>query len=85
MHHISTVDGLRDLGYKVRVMHYRNRDENNCYETKGGRTVVTITDNHNHTSSGVAICSSEDTFSKKLGVRIAIGRALCGEESFVNN
>ena len=84
MNHICTVDGLRDLGYKVKVMHYRNLDENGCYTTKGGKTVVTITDDHGHHSRGVARCSEHDGFNKKLGVRIAIGRALLNEESFVN-
>lgn len=84
MYHISTVDDLRDLGYKVRVMHFRERDNNGCYLTKGGRTVVTITDNDGHTSQGVARCSDKDGFNKKLGVKIAIGRALRSEESFVN-
>ena len=84
MHHISTVDDLRHLGYKVRVMHFRERDQYGHYKTKGGKTIVTITDNNGHTSQGTARCSNSDGFNKKLGVKIAIGRALFSEESFVN-
>lgn len=41
---------------------------------KGGRTVVTITKD-NKKYKGEALCSREDHFNKKIGLRIAAGRA----------
>lgn len=84
MYHIRTVDELRHLGYKVRVRHFRKLDEHNNILPRGGETIVSITDEHGHTVEGVAKCSNNDGFNKKIGVAIAIGRALKNEESYVN-
>jgi hypothetical protein len=84
MYHVKTVDDLRNIGYKVRVRHYRNLDKFNNILPRGGKTVVSITDEHGHTVEGLSRCSSEDGFNKKIGVAIAIGRALKNEESYVN-
>jgi hypothetical protein len=84
MYHISTVDQLRDIGYNVRVRHFRRLDSAGKILTKGGETIVTITDNHGHSVEGLSRCSTADGFNKKIGVAIAIGRALKNEESYVN-
>jgi hypothetical protein len=84
MFHIKTVDDLRHLGYKVRVRHYRKFDNLNNILPRGGETTVSITDEHGHTVEGLSRCSSDDGFNKKIGVAIAIGRALKNEESYVN-
>lgn len=84
MYHIKTVDELRHIGYKVRVRHFRHLDNNNTILPRGGETVVTITDEHGHTVEGISKCSPKDGFNKKVGVAIAIGRALKSEESYVN-
>lgn len=44
---------------------------------KGGATVVVLPSGH----SGFAICSHKDQFNKKLGYRIAYGRALKAKEN----
>ena len=80
MFFIKKVDDLRNLGYKVRVMHYRNKDNNGNIVPKGGKTVVTITDPSNgQTFQGLAKCSDKDGFNKRIGVAIAMGRALRNE------
>jgi hypothetical protein len=84
MYHISTVDQLRNIGYKVRVRHFRRLDSSGKILPRGGETIVTITDNHGHTVEGLSRCSDADGFSKRIGVAIAIGRALKSEESYVN-
>ena len=64
-----TVKSLRQFGYKVRVLH------NMTVNSRGGATVVEITSPIN-TVSGVALCNHQDQYNRKLGVRIALGRAL---------
>lgn len=75
MYHIS-VDDLRNLGYKVKVFHDRIKNKNGELSPKGGKTRVFLTDHNGNTAEGIAKCSTLDGFSRKLGVRIAIGRAL---------
>ena len=79
MFHIKKVDDLRSLGYKVRVMHYRNTDKNGNIKPKGGKAVVTVTDSSGNTFQGLARCSDKDGFNKRIGVAIAIGRAIRNE------
>jgi hypothetical protein len=74
--HIPSVDDLRHMGYKVKVIHQRNKNKDGTIMTKGGKTIVIITDQHGNTTESHARCSSLDGFNKKLGIRIAIGRAL---------
>jgi len=76
MKYISNIDQLRNLGYKVKVMHTRNVDNNDRILPKGGETLVILTDPNGHTTEGKARCSSEDGFIKSIGVKIALGRAL---------
>ena len=68
-----TVKNLRQNGFKVRVMHERmyNLDGISC---KGGITTIQISKN-DQTSEGIAYCSEKDNYNKKLGVKIALGRA----------
>lgn len=74
--YIPSIDDLRNMGYKVKVIHQRNKDSDGTIMTKGGKTIIFITDQHGNTVESHARCSSLDGFNKKLGVRIAIGRAL---------
>ena len=74
--YIPSIDDLRSMGYKVKVIHHRNKDKNGSIMTKGGKTIILITDQHGNTTESYARCSSLDGFNKKLGIRIAIGRAL---------
>lgn len=43
---------------------------------KGGKTVVTVTTPTGQVLHGTAICANRDNFNKKLGVQIALGRAM---------
>jgi hypothetical protein len=69
-----TVENLRNLGYKVRVLHYRKNE-------KGGKTVIQVKTPEGIELEGTAVCSRKENYNKKLGVSIALGRALNG----VNN
>ena len=82
-----SVNELRKSGYNVRVCHSRYcQDELVSYidtepcnfNARGGLTTIQITTPDGTVLNGQARCSREETFSKKLGVRIAIGRALKG-------
>jgi hypothetical protein len=80
---IPTVKQLRQSGYKVRVLHTRtyklvkHLDQiSKQLLAKGGTTTVEITTPDGKNLTGVAHCSNEDSYSKRLGVRIAVGRAL---------
>ena len=70
----ATVEGLRASGYKVRVMHTR-RPNSEGLNARGGKTVVEVTTPDGTTLVGVSRCSRKENFNKKLGVRIALGRA----------
>lgn len=48
--------------------------------SKGGKTIVEITSPEGVEMKGEAICSDKDVFSYKLGVKVALGRALASEE-----
>jgi hypothetical protein len=80
---IPTVKQLRQSGYKVRVLHTRNykltkRVDGDSKElcAKGGITTIEITTPNGKNVTGVAHCSDCDSYNKRLGVRIAVGRAL---------
>lgn len=80
-----TIEKLRKAGFKVRVMHTRNYDmikkgfgepfpRLSC---KGGTTKIEVTTPDKvHTYFGFAKCSLQDSFDRKLGNSIALGRAI---------
>lgn len=70
-----TVEELRKSGYKVRVHHHR-RSSVDGVNSRGGKTVVEVTTPDGKTLYGYARCSRKENFNKRLGVRIALGRAL---------
>lgn len=70
-----TVEGLRKNGYKVRVHHHRKMVAS-VAAARGGKTVVEVTTPDGTTFVGIARCSRKENFNKKMGVRIALGRAL---------
>lgn len=78
-----TVQELRNRGYKVRVLHIRDRIFKRRMDTspygsespKGGTTHVIIDSPNGEHYEGIARCSKQDNYNKKLGVRIAIGRS----------
>lgn len=76
-----TVHELRKSGYKVGVHHrkfekpiYICGDYSNLYFCAA--TAVTVTTPDGKTAKGNALCSVKDQYNRKLGVRIALGRAL---------
>lgn len=79
-----TVEQLRKSGYKVRVIHTRRgktmpRLDGGMVQTvseRGGKTVVQVRTPDGEELEGVAVCSVKDNFNRRLGVRIALGRAL---------
>jgi len=84
MFHCNKVEDIKRLGYKIRVYHNRLKNKDGSTSSRGGSTTVEITDNHGHTAIGNSKCHEKDNFVKRIGVMIAIGRALKAEESFVN-
>lgn len=70
-----TVSYLRKNGYKVAVIHHRNKDKNGTVKPKGGKTVLIIDSPIGEHFEGTAKCSNEDNYDKKLGIRIALGRS----------
>ena len=70
------IEYLRKNGFKIRVKHFRRHSPSLVKETKGGKTVVEVRTPDGKEIKGEAICSSKDNYSKKIGVRIALGRAL---------
>lgn len=75
-----TIHDLRKAGYKVRVLHFRSVDCRilGAYQAKGGETVVQITTPDGINLEGRAKCSDKDLYNKRLGVKVAVGRALFG-------
>jgi hypothetical protein len=79
-----TVEQLRKSGYKVRVIHTRRgkttqRMDGGMIQTvseRGGMTVVQVRTPEGEELEGVALCSAKDNFNRRMGVRIALGRAL---------
>jgi hypothetical protein len=86
-----TVQELRNKGFKVKVLHnrlYKGRFKWQTAhpsviigsaplepDTKGGSTHIIIDSPNGFHFEGVALCSRNDNYDKKLGVRIALGRS----------
>ncbi len=79
-----TVQNLRKMGYKVKVWHHRvymcdNSGKNltGDYAPRGGMTEIQVYDmSDQNVYTGTAYCSRKDQYDRKLGVKIALGRAL---------
>ncbi|NBT35661.1 MAG: hypothetical protein EBT03_09020 [Betaproteobacteria bacterium] len=70
-----TIEELRKGGYKIRVHHHRKVGAEGI-NARGGKTVVEVTTPDGTTLIGMSRCSRKENFDKKMGVRIALGRAL---------
>jgi hypothetical protein len=86
MNKTQTVEQARQNGIKVKIQHFRLTNDGNVvqsikgesglnYATKGGSTRVKVI-NGGVEAVAVATCSKNDNFSRKLGSKIALGRAL---------
>ncbi len=52
-------------------------DKNTYYfHPNGGKTVIEVTTTGGNDYIGTAVCSDKETYNKKLGVKIALARAL---------
>jgi len=82
-----SVANFRQQGFKVRVSHKRNTKVNFFYDKKkffveevldekGGETVVKLLSQNGQEVYGQAFCSPKDFYNKKVGVSIALGRAV---------
>lgn len=80
-----TIKTLRQTGFKVRVIHTRHYEtvramKMNSYSKlsgKGGCTKIEVTTpDKSITVSAEAKCSLQDSFNRKLGNSIALGRAV---------
>lgn len=81
----GSVAELRRAGWRVGVSHARRLKATRLggawvvtgLEERGGTTTVTVTaPDDEHTYTGVAHCRSDEHYNKKLGVKVALGRAL---------
>ena len=64
-------------GYTVKYYHSRHVGADGRPTPKGGRTQAIISDSSdNVVCSGYAFCSDKDSFNRKIGRNIALGRAL---------
>lgn len=78
-----TVHELRKQGFTVKVRHTRIYSETQkldgiSYDVlpKGGLTDVAIYKDNAFLANGMAKCSDHDNYCKKLGTKIALGRAV---------
>lgn len=67
---------LRRGGNKVRVLHYRKNGPDGKVSCLGGSTTVEITTTDGRELAGTSRCRDDEKFHRKLGLRIALGRAL---------
>jgi len=80
----ETVKELRQSGYKVKCLHFRNKTnflagqwlEYPINAPKGGKTEVQLIDPNGIKARGEAKCSEKENYCRKTGVKIALGRAL---------
>jgi hypothetical protein len=75
-YYCRTVNDVKNLGYKIKVFHNRFKNVVGGLNHKGGSTEVHITDNLGNTVKGFSQCHENDPFVKRIGIAIAIGRAL---------
>lgn len=87
-HKNYTVASLRQEGYKVSIRHVRDMEVIADFENmkfierlapKGGMTLATVESPEGKIFTGVANTSRKDHYNKKLGVAIALGRAMRNE------
>jgi hypothetical protein len=81
---IPTIHQLRRAGWKVRVIHgftnhnlpYGPVSSKNQEPLSERFTRIELTSPDGNDSTGIAYCSKQDQWNRKLGNRIALGRAL---------
>jgi hypothetical protein len=79
-----TIHQLRCAGWKVRVIHgFTNKKFMGSEITNLSNrfTKIELTSPEQKDSTGIAYCSKQDQWNRKLGNRIALGRALKNYQS----
>lgn len=85
MNNTERLQQLRDAGYTVRIHHTRAFRETwepydsefvHVEKSKGGETSVVIMRDGRVKATGLALCSPQENFNKRLGTTIALGRAV---------
>jgi len=76
-----TIHQLRRAGWKVRVIHGIYDELDNSEELYDRFTRIELTSPEGKDSIGIANCSKKDQWNRKLGNRIALGRALKNYQS----
>jgi hypothetical protein len=71
-----TIHQLRRAGWKVRVIHGIYDEYDNGEQLYDRFTRIELTSPEGVDSMGIANCSKKDQWNRKLGNRIALGRAL---------
>ena len=74
-----TIHQLRRAGWKVRVIHGLTNEKyvgQEIVNFSNHFTKIDVTSPEGKDSTGIAFCSKQDQWNRKLGNRIALGRAL---------
>jgi hypothetical protein len=73
------VQKLKQMGYRVDIIHSRIRDINALGKpeiaARGGNTIAVLKKS-GHIYRGEAICSKDDNYCKSTGRKVALARAL---------
>jgi hypothetical protein len=80
----ATIKTLRQAGFKVRVLHSRPfkliqkfDGTSTEYQPKGGKTTIQITSpDFVYEVEGISVCSDKDSWNRRMGNSIALGRAM---------
>jgi hypothetical protein len=78
-HNTPTIHQLRRAGWKVRVIHGFTNEKymsNPITNLSNQFTKIQITSPDKKDAEGISFCSKKDQWNRKLGNRIALGRAL---------
>ncbi len=80
---MNTIAQLRRSGYKVRVLHSRPKmaiqkigGVMTEYSSKGGTTIIEVTSPDGRNAIGTSKCSEKESWNRKMGNQIALGRAM---------
>ena len=81
------VENLKGIGFGVRIQHNRYnslgllqprkimKEHGEVIEPRGGVTRVWVEDKYGNVVNGEAICSRDDVYNKKYGIKLATLRA----------
>ncbi len=73
---MPTIEQLRKSGYKVKVIHGFTDEQDPHYNLSHRKTTIQIRDLGGNEFIGESKCSRKDHYNRKLGNKIALGRAL---------